>query len=472
MIGLNRYFVCDEPLPPRRSCFSKLSNTKPKAKQGDGKSVAEPPDPLDAAQAIDDDVSNNEGKDAIKEELPREQFIPISRGELFDSLPQIKTCSAEDQSRLRDLFRILDALLNHQYHSQFSELRRVYASLDPDNVFVLGEENLENNKKNSDHVFDRLADILERANYRRLKKQDLEDAVDNAGVLGIRLRVDFDLFEDLHIYARGNRTEVWKKRTWWKLFREEEFDVDLYQRLVIAFRLRDDNRLGKDHASNVVYIKSFKSIPHSDMHALLPGTSVRMSLIDRGKIILPTLSGLAVSLFKMFRFIMVVSVFATVYKFFSFVGLVIGIGAYIAKGIFTYLQTKDKYLLNLTRHLYFQNLDNNSGVLLRVLNEAEEQDYREMVIAYYVLWMFGKDGLTGGEIDEIAELNILRKTDLEIDFEVDDALRKLKALQIVYNKDERWFCASIEKALADLDFRWDSIFSYHWPDREFGSGHS
>ena len=449
-----------------------MSNTKPRAKQGDGESSASTGSlgaPLSESKSAIDEVLE-EGTDAANEDPPREQFIPISRGELFDSLPQIQNCSAEDQSKLRDLFRILDALLNHQYHSQFSELRRVYASLDPDNVFVFGEEILpENSKKNSDHVFDRLADILERANYRRLKKQDLEEAVDNAGVLGIRLSVDFDLFEDLHIYARGNRTEVWKKRTWWKLFREEEFEVDLYQRLVIGFRLRDDNRLGKDHAANVVYIKSFKSIPHSDMHALLPGTSVRMSLIDRGKIILPTLSGLAVSLFKMFRFIMVVSVFATVYKFFSFLGLVIGIGAYIAKGVFTYLQTKDKYLLNLTRHLYFQNLDNNSGVLLRVLNEAEEQDYREMVIAYYVLWRFGKEGLTCGEIDEIAELNILRKTDLEIDFEVNDALRKLEALQIVYNKDDRWFCATIEKALADLDFRWDSVFSYHWPHREFGS---
>ncbi|MDA7541265.1 TMEM143 family protein [bacterium] len=430
-----------------------------------------------ASEKSMDSPANDEGKDELTDSsqdnasathsLPREQFIPISRGELFDSLPQIESCSAKDKSRLRELFRILDALLNHQYHSQFSELRRVYASLDPDNVFVFGKEAPQDNKKSSDQVFKRLEDILDRANYRRLQRSDLEEAVENAGVLGIRLRVDFDLFDDLHIYARGSRTEVWKKRTWWKLFREEEFDVDVYQRLVIAFRLRDDNRLGEDHSPNVVYIKSFKSIPHSDMHALLPGTSVRMTMVDRGKIILPTLSGLAINLYKMFRLIMVVSIFATALNFFGFIGLVIGVGAYVAKGIFTYMQTKDKYLLNLTRHLYFQNLDNNSGVLLRILNEAEAQDYREMVIAYHVLWMFGKDGLTSKEIDEIAELNILRKTDLEIDFEVDDALRKLEALQIVYAKGDHWFCVTIEKALANLDFRWDSVFSYHWPKREF-----
>ena len=79
-----------------------------------------------------------------------------------------------------------------------------------------------------------------------------------------------------------------------------------------------------------------------------------MTMVDRGKIILPTLSGLAINLYKMFRLIMVVSIFATALNFFGFIGLVIGVGAYVAKGIFTYMQTKDKYLLNLTRHLYFQ----------------------------------------------------------------------------------------------------------------------
>ena len=61
-----------------------------------------------------------------------------------------------------------------------------------------------------------------------------------------------------------------------------------------------------------------------------------------------------------------------------------------------------------------------------------------------------KDGLTSKEIDEIAELNILRKTDLEIDFEVDDALRKLEALQIVYAKGDHWFCVTIEKSVGQL----------------------
>lgn len=398
----------------------------------------------------------------------REQFIPIGRAELFDSLPGITNCTEKDQNRLRELFRVLDAFVHHQYHEQYTGIQKLYQPLDPDSEFSFNSETLNLCDENANQVFSRLEYLLEKANYQKLSQDDLELAIENASVLGFRLKVNFELFEDLHIYARGNRVEKWKKRTWWKLFKEEEFEVDVYQRLVIAFRLRDHKLLSDDHQTDVLYVKSFKSIPHSDMHALLPGTQVRMSLLDQGKIILPALSGLAVSLVKLFRFVMLMTVFATLFRLFTFVGLIVGVGLYIAKGIFSYIQTKDKYLLNLTRHLYFQNLDNNSGVLLRVLSEAESQDLREMVYAYYILWRFGKQGLTEHELDEIAESNLQRTTELEIDFEVNDALIKLESLQLVECRDEKWFAVEIEKCLKNLDFRWDSVFSYNWPPGEAG----
>lgn len=416
--------------------------------------------PLAPSEEVDDSSA-----EFSQTATPREKFIPIGRAELFDSLPGVSSCSVEDQSKLRELLRVLDSFLHHQYHSQYTELQKLYQPLDPDSVFSFSDSTIATAHQNSEQVFSRLQFLLEKANYRKLEREELEVAVENASVLGIRLSVNFELFEDLHIYARGNRVEKWSKRTWWKFFKKEEFDVDVYQRLVIAFRLKDDCLLSDDHSPDVIYIKSFKSIPHSDMHALLPGTQVRMSLVDQGKIILPTLSGLAVNLFKLFRFIMLITVFATIFSFFEFFGLLVGALLYIAKGVFSYIQTKDKYLLNLTRHLYFQNLDNNSGVLLRVLSEAESQDLREMVYAYFILWRFGKSsGLTAEALDEIAESNLKNSTELEIDFEVNDALKKLESVQIAKRQaDGLWVAVELDQALTNLDFRWDSMFPYHWP---------
>lgn len=418
--------------------------------------------------SVESQNSGDQAQTSPKDTI-RDQFIPIGRADLIDSLPGLSSCTQQDQQKLRQLFRVLDSHLHHQYHSQHTQLQKVYQSLDPDCEFQFNETTSGRCNENSRMVFERLQFLLEKANYRKLTRDDLESAVENASVLGIRLQVNFDLFEELHIYARGNRVEKWTKRTWWKLFREEEFDVDVYQRLVIAFRLKEDKWLSKDHRPNVVYLKSFKSIPHSDMHALLPGTRVKMSLLDQGKIILPTLSGLAISLFKLFRFLVAMTLFATLIKLFYFFGILIGIALYVAKGFFSYVQTKDKYLLNLTRHLYFQNLDNNGGVLLRVLNEAESQDYRELIYGYYILWRFGKrQGLTLEELDEITETNLRRMTRLDIDFEVTDAVDKLKALGLVDTRGDKLIARDIDQALSRLDFQWDSIFTYHWPEKNAG----
>lgn len=432
--------------------------------------------------------SSSEPSDSIKEELelgkqigrqddffsppdgsgldPREQFIPIGRAELVDSLPGIEHCSEPDRKQLREFFRFLDAFVHHEYHEQYCQLVKFYQPLDPDSEFSFSDKTIELCNQHTKQLFERLEFILEKANYRKLSLEDLEVAVENATALGMQLTVNFDMFEELHVYARGNRVETWTKRTWWKLFRKEEFEVDVYQRLVVAFRLREHPMLQDNHQTDVVYLKSFKSIPHSDLHALLPGTQIKMSLLDQGRIILPTLSGLAISLFKLFRFVMLMTVFATLFRFFAFLGLLIGVGLYIVKGIVGYIQTKDKYLLNLTRHLYFQNLDNNNGVMLRVLNEAESQDFIEIVYAYYMLWRDGKEGLKADELDRIIESNLHQSTQLKIDFEVNDALKKLESLKLAKKVDGKWFAVEVRQALANLDQLWDNVFGYPCPTKE------
>ena len=45
--------------------------------------------------------------------------------------------------------------------------------------------------------------------------------------------------------------------------------------------------------------------------------------------------------------------------------------------------TKRRYMLNMTQSLYYQNLDNNAGVLLRLLEEGEQQEACEAILAYF-----------------------------------------------------------------------------------------
>ena len=379
----------------------------------------------------------------------KEHFIPVGREKLLECLTEFETCSESEKSELKKFFELISSVLHKQYHKRQIRVQKIYQPLDPDSVIILKDSDT----KNSSEVFTELIEILANANYTKLATDELETAVDNATALGLRMKVDFSLFDELHVYGRGDEIQTWTKKSWWKFFKEEEFDVEVYQRLVIAFRLKDHDKLPKEQSSSFVYLKSFKGIPHSDLHTLLPGTQIKMSLLDRGKIIIPALSGIVLSIVKIARLMVAVTIFASLAYTIKFWVIPAAIIYYIIKGFISYQKTKDKYQLNLTRHLYFQNLNNNSGVLLRLLHEAEFQDYREMIITYYLVWKYGQAGINAEKIHEIAEKKLKETIHLDINFEAEDALAKLEKLGALKNVGQNWFPLPMEEIANEIKKR-------------------
>jgi hypothetical protein len=137
-------------------------------------------------------------------------------------------------------------------------------------------------------------------------------------------------------------------------------------------------------------------------------------------------------------------------------GVVGGTLGYSARGVYGYLNTRQKYQLNLTQSLYFQNLDNNSGAIHRLLDEAEEQENREVMLAYYFLWRDAPpQGLLPAEIDHRVETYLAEHVEGHVDFEIGDALTKLQRLEIAQaGADGRWQAPPIEAAIEALGRRW------------------
>jgi hypothetical protein len=315
---------------------------------------------------------------------------------------------------------------------------------------------------------ERFQSLLERANFQRLSREQLEAALESASHWGVNLDLDFEIFERLEVYSRGDALAQRTRRRLLRLWRAEEIDVRIYQRLVVLFQLRDEPRRGIEHAdSRSVYLKLFKNIPHDDVQMLLPGCRVRMTLIDQAKIWLPTLSGVVMTLVKLAKGAMLLA-FAGLYGLLGFLGLVGGTIGYGVKSFLGFLRTKDKYQLNLTRSLYYCNLDNNAGVLCRLLDEAEEQELRETVLAYFLLWRYAPAcGWTQDELDERAEAWLASNAGLDVDFEVDDAAAKLLRLGIALEDAHgRLRAIGVEKALVRLDHAWDNFFQYNTAEPE------
>jgi hypothetical protein len=196
-----------------------------------------------------------------------------------------------------------------------------------------------------------------------------------------------------------------------------------------------------------------------DLEMLLPGTQVRMSILDQTKIFLPTLSGIAITAWKIVKGALLAAAvgFSGLLVLLGLVGGTVGYGI---RSLHGYLRTKQKYQLSLTESLYYQNLDNNAGVLFRLLDEAEEQDGREALLAYYFLWREKSTaGLTEAQLDEKIEQFLRTATGREIDFEVADALAKLECWGLVeVDAAGLLRAAKIEEAIARLDARWDAYF--------------
>ena len=142
----------------------------------------------------------------------------------------------------------------------------------------------------------------------------------------------------------------------------------------------------------------------------------------------------------------------------------LALGGYAYKQWYGYQFARTTYGLQLTQSLYYQNLDNNAGVLNHLLDEAEEQECREAILAYYYLWRYaGETGWTARDLDDYVEMDLERIADLKVDFEIADAIDKLEKLRVVEKVGDRYRAHPLAKALEMLDYTWDNYFKFNNP---------
>lgn len=387
--------------------------------------------------------------------------MAIRKAELRDRLLAEGSWTTSERDQFAQFCQLLEAAIHYDYHHLLETLKDAYAPFDPDRETrsLATTPKADALQHSADDFFDALADLVDRANFQHLLHDDLAESLNRASALGLNLTVDLSVFQRLEIFARGSAT-ITKRLPWtWTRWASRPIELPIYRRLILAFRLQKHKRLGGEVDTDTIYVKIFKDIPKADVDMLLPGSQVRMSLLDRGKVALPTLSGLAIAAHKI---VTTTAIFALsgIYGILAVLGLVGGTLGYGIRSFFAYLNAKDKYQLNLTRSLYFQNLDNNAGVLFRLLDEAEEQEFREAVLAYYLLLKHADaEGWTSEQLDAAAERYLTELLGTTIDFEIDDALGKLAAMKLATNTAGRWRAKSLDDALAQLDATWDGLFT-------------
>ena len=382
--------------------------------------------------------------------------------DLVEFLAQHPSLKSGEQVQFRQLASLILSLLHHLYRQRHERLTHAYAPLDPDRDTLLPcVPTPAHRNELADEVFANIHDALHRANYRRMSPQDIQEALTAASQWGVRMRVNFDLLQRMEIYSRGSVIGCRSRRSWRKFFKYELFDVPLYQRLVVVFRTLDGHKSSERFDSRKVYLRMFKNVPQQDVDMMLPASGIKMTWLDHSRIVLPSMYAFAMTLWRILRNVLLltlVGLFKTVAMFFI-VLFAIGFGL---KSMFSYsANTRRRYLLNMAQSLYYQNLDNNAGVIFRLLEDGEQQEACEAVLAYFVTAVVfaNRDDITLKDIQRACEEILLEATGISVAFDIDDASRDLVHLGILRMNQQHWSALCLQDAVKQLDATWDNWFS-------------
>ncbi|HYT93807.1 MAG TPA: DUF3754 domain-containing protein [Gemmataceae bacterium] len=408
----------------------------------------------------------------MAEYTDREHYIPLRVSDLVDLLCGDKGLSRQDAAMFRQFCTLVTATYHFEYHQKLAQLKDEYAPFDPDSVTTVVKPLLpEEKQQRLEGLFERFTWLMERANYKRLDRAALEAAMQEVSLWGINMDVAFDAFERMELFVRGDHVGRRYFKRWWQFWKQpEEVRVPTYQRLALILKLRPHKRLPRDIDTQDVYLKLFKDIPKADIEMLLPGGRLQMPGLVKLKMSGSFLSGLGYVLFKFFDDILRL-ITQGLHAVTTGVGLmwapVAALLGYGYKQWYGYQFAKKSYTLQLTQSLYYQTLDSNAGVLNHLLDEAEEQECREAILAYYyLLFKAPPNGWRASELDDYVEMDLERLAKLKVDFEIEDAIAKLEKLRIVEKVGDHYRAQPLAKALEQLDWTWDNYFKYNNPEPE------
>jgi hypothetical protein len=235
------------------------------------------------------------------------------------------------------------------------------------------------------------------------------------------------------------------------------------------FKAKDQKALYFTPGSTI--IKLFQDVPKADLEMLFPNSEVRMKTIDKLIIGIPAVvSGIVVITTKLGASILLI---ASVISFWlglskqevriepqHLIALGLGLatlGLFLFKQVNKFKNRKIKFMKALSDNLYFKNLDNNTGVFHHLIDAAEEEEFKEAILAYYFLLVENRD-LTKTELDDIVERWFESKHNCRINFEIEDALYKLERWEIIHLDKNIIRRKNLNDALQQLDKIWDNIF--------------
>jgi hypothetical protein len=385
--------------------------------------------------------------------LGREKFLPVTRHALLDRLTVPGLWPKGDQVQARRFMRYLDYWRRHGYAAKLLDLEQLYEPFSPDTDLLQTRRFTADERRSMQaRLVTQMAELLTQGNFTRIAPEDFHIILTRHSHYGLDLQVDTDAFEELLIFYRGATTITERHRDIRKAYMGwREVKVPVFQRLFILFKLKPfdvrveevmrDKKVDRKEAeslvrrqrkmlpdtvtSDYVYIKLFKNMPRSDVEMAFPNTRVRFRLFDKIKLGVTAGSGFGVGV------VGTVGKLALLSNPYTLVMTLGGLGGIVVRQASAFIAQRNRYMVVLARNLYFHSMADNRGVMTLLADRAADEDIKEEMLLYTALANAQINIHDLDAVDRTIEEYLAKTFGIDVDFDVTDALSRLKQEGVV-----------------------------------------
>ena len=430
----------------------------------------------------------------------REAFIPYLRDDLIAMCLNDGRLSETQSKSFQDLCEILTAHLHFEFLSYSEAVKKHYGPFDPDRDTIPMEKDVDLDHR-EEELIKLFRSAAERANYFEIDKEQIEKCFDAVTLIDLKTTVDLDDFDRILCFARG---DIYKTATVKKWFKSKTVDVDILQRVLLLFKFKgaeyfesskEKQKVRKESSfePGMIYTYFYKDVPKYDLELLFPNVKVGMNMKQKLMFAIPAIGGSIGILVKVIPQLLIligVVLFLiggpswlesiglredTVSKFMpvmvALMGVVIALGGIAIKQWGGYRKKRIQLLKDVSEQLFFRNLATNRAVFHRVIDSAEEEEVKEMLLVYYHLISSPDEQLTRESLDAKIEKWMEERFGSVIDFDIDGPLGNLTKLRgpdrsgnevalVEINEDGILSTVPLEDAKHVVDHLWDHHFDY------------
>ena len=432
----------------------------------------------------------------------REAFIPFSRQALISLCLSDNVLSTTEVEQFKEFCQILGAYYHFKFHSYLENIKVNYTPFNPDgSILAQSAYDLDSKKAMTESLIADVTTVLEKANYYPLSEGVLKRALADDSLFDLKTEVDFNDFAQMLCYCQGDTHKTIKVKKFW---RTKERKIDIFSRVVLLIKFKEEKHFkGKptqktqlNFKPGHIYLYLYKNLSKLDLEFIFPNVEMSMNWKDRLLFGIPALgAGISLIIRILPQLLLIIGVFFYVILgeipnsvipvreeevrnvtplLVTTLSLLATLGGFAFKQYTSYKSKQIKFQKNITETLFFRNMANNVGVFQYLIDAAEEEECKEIILVYYHL-LISKTPLTSEQLDDRIETWMLDKANKTIDFDIDNTIQSLEAIQgeIELNSDNSRVVSALlqkdngylkvlplEQALKVIDYVWDNAFKY------------